>query len=78
MAKQFIVGFSDESETVRITTRKPSVSVVYRMFDEAENLARAVHFAEAVLTNMTSDYHILIVNDASTHRSTEIAEALGG
>ncbi len=78
MAKQFIVGFNDESETVRITTRKPSVSVVYPMFNEAENIERAVHFAEAVLTDMTSDYDILIVNDASTDRSTEIAEALGG
>ena len=78
MAKQFIVGLNDESETVRITTRKPSVSVVYPMFNEAENIERAVHFAEAVLTDMTSDYDILIVNDASTDRSTEIAEALGG
>ena len=34
--------------------------------------------AEAVLTDMTSDYEILIVNDASTDRSAEIAEALAG
>jgi glycosyltransferase involved in cell wall biosynthesis len=67
MAKQFIVGSNDESETV-----------VYPMFNEEENIERAVHFAEAVLTDMTSDYEILIVNNASTDRSAEIAEALGG
>jgi len=67
MAKQFIAGSNDESETV-----------VYPMFNEEENIERAVHFAEAVLTDMTSDYEILIVNNASTDRSAEIAEALGG
>ena len=60
---------------MRMTTWKPSVSVVYPMFNEEENIERAVHFAEAVLTDMTSDYEILIVNDASTARSPEIAEA---
>jgi len=46
------------------------------MFNEEENIERAVHFAEAVLTDLSSDYEILIVNDASTDRSAEIAEAL--
>ena len=59
-----------------MTTRRPGISVVYPMFNEEENIERAVHFAEAVLTDMTSDYEILIVNDASTDRSPEIAEAL--
>src|SRR5262249_10855733 len=64
------------SETARMTTKKQSISVVYPMFNEEENIERAVHFAEAVLTDMTSDYEILIVNDASTDRSAEIAEVL--
>src|SRR5216117_1109865 len=77
MAKQFIVGFDTGRETARMTTtRRPGISVVYPMFNEEENIERAVHFAEAVLTDMTSDYEILIVNDASTDRSAEIAEAL--
>ena len=59
-----------------MTKWRPSVSVVYPMFNEEENIERAVHFAEAALNNMTSDYEILIVNDASTDRSAEIAEAL--
>jgi len=76
MAKQFIVGFDTGFETARMTTWRPSVSVVYPMFNEEENIERAVHFAQAVLTDMTCDYEILIVNDASTDRSSEIAEAL--
>src|SRR5215467_7805762 len=59
-----------------MTTWRPSMSVVYPMFNEEENIERAVHFAEAVLSGMTPDYEILIVNDASTDRSAEIAEAL--
>ena len=78
MAQQSIVGFNDGPETVRMTKWRPSVSVVYPMFNEEENIERAVHFAEAVLTDITSDYEILIVNDASTDRSAEIAEALAG
>src|SRR6267154_1697164 len=55
---------------------KPSISVVYPMFNEEENIEHAVRFAEAALAYMTSDYEILIVNDASTDRSAELAEAL--
>ena len=46
------------------------------MFNEEENIERAVHFAEAVLTDIASDYEIIIVNDASTDQSPEIADAL--
>lgn len=59
-----------------MTTRKPGISVVYPMFNEEENIERAVQFAEAVLTDITSDYEILIINDASTDRSPEIAVTL--
>src|SRR6266513_340275 len=76
MAKQFIGGFETGIETARMTTRRPGISVVYPMFNEEENIERAVHFAEAVLTDLSSDYEILIVNDASTDRSAELAEAL--
>jgi cellulose synthase/poly-beta-1,6-N-acetylglucosamine synthase-like glycosyltransferase len=76
MVKQFIVGFDTGIKTAGMTTRRPSISVVYPMFNEEENIERAVRFAESVLTDMTSDYEILIVNDASTDRSAEIAEAL--
>jgi glycosyltransferase involved in cell wall biosynthesis len=39
------------------------------MFNEEENIEHAVRFAEAALAYMTSDYEILIINDASTDRS---------
>ena len=52
-----------------MTTRRPGISIVYPVFNEEENIERAVDFAEAVLTDMTSDYEVLIVNDASTDRS---------
>src|SRR2546430_11396914 len=55
---------------------KPSISVVYPMFNEEENIEHAVRVAEAALAYMTSDCEILIVNDASTDRSAELAEAL--
>lgn len=56
MAQQSIVGFNDGPETAPMTTRSPGISVVYPMFNEEENIERAVDFAEAVLTDMTSDY----------------------
>ena len=59
-----------------MTTGRPGISIVYPMFNEEENIERAVHFAEEVLTGMTTDYEIVIINDASTDRSPEIAEAL--
>src|SRR5437773_2925518 len=76
MAQQSIVGFNGGPGTARMTTRRPSISVVYPVFNEEENIERAVHFAEAVLADITSGYEILIVNDASTDRSPEIADAL--
>jgi len=54
MAQQSIVGFNDRPETTPMTTSRPGISVVYPMFNEEENIERAVHFAEAVLTDMTS------------------------
>ena len=59
-----------------MTTWRPSISIVYPMFNEEENIERAVNFAEEILTGMTTDYEIVIINDASTDRSPEIAEAL--
>lgn len=76
MAQESIIDFKRAIEAARMATWRPSVSVVYPMFNEEENIERAVHFAEAVLTEITSDYEIVIVNDASTDRSGEIAEGL--
>ena len=75
MAQQSIIGSNTEPEHCP-TPWRPAISVVYPMFNEEENIERAVHFAEGVLTDMTDDYEIIIVNDASTDRSPEIADAL--
>src|SRR5205814_10411740 len=61
---------------MRMKAWKPSISIVYPMFNEEENIKHAVRFAEGALADMTSDYEILIVNDASTDRSADVAEAL--
>src|SRR4051812_36573060 len=76
MAQQSIAGFNREAVPRVLPLRHPSISLVYPMFNEEENIERAVLFAEAVLEEMTADYEILIVNDASTDRSGEIADRL--
>jgi glycosyltransferase involved in cell wall biosynthesis len=55
-------------------TWKPSISVVYPMYNEEENIAYAVQFAEAILQTISGDYEIIIVNDCSTDTSPKIAE----
>src|SRR5204863_8350777 len=69
-------ALTPNTETVRMTTWKPSLSLVYPMFNEEENIERAVHFAATGMVDITSGYEILIVNDDSTDRSGEIAEGL--
>ena len=56
--------------------RRPSVSLVVPMFNEELNIEHAVVTATHALELYTSDYEIIIVNDASTDRSPEIAAAL--
>jgi glycosyltransferase involved in cell wall biosynthesis len=51
---------------------KPSVSAVIPMFNEEENIGHALAFLAPALERHTSDYEIIIVNDASTDRSPEI------
>ena len=52
MAQQSIVGSNTGLETSPAATWRPSISVVYPMFNEEENIERAVHFAEDVLTKL--------------------------
>ena len=76
MAHQSIAGFNQGLGGAPMTAWRPTVSIVYPMFNEEENIERAVHFAEEVLTGITTDYEIIIVDDASTDRSPEIADSL--
>jgi hypothetical protein len=69
MAQQSIVGSNTGLKTAPTATWRPSISLIYPTFNEEENIERAVHFGEPVLASITSGYEIVIVNDASTHRS---------
>jgi glycosyltransferase involved in cell wall biosynthesis len=54
----------------------PSISVVFPMWNEEAYIHRAVMGAREVLERAASDHEIIIVNDASTDRTGELAEAL--
>jgi glycosyltransferase involved in cell wall biosynthesis len=54
----------------------PSVSVVFPMYNEEDYVERAVAAARAALEDLRADFEIVIVNDASTDRTGEKADAL--
>ncbi|MCK4323535.1 MAG: glycosyltransferase family 2 protein [Armatimonadetes bacterium] len=55
----------------------PKISIVYPMYNEEDNIHRAVAMAQRELgLAADGDYEIVIVNDASTDRTGEIAQQL--
>lgn len=56
--------------------QKIGISVVFPSFNEEENIERAVRATTDVLELIVSDYEIIIVNDASTDATGDIAESL--
>jgi glycosyltransferase involved in cell wall biosynthesis len=54
----------------------PSISVVFPMYNEEAYLERAVEAAREVLEAIAPDHEIIIVDDASTDRTGELADAL--
>ena len=54
----------------------PSISVVFPMYNEEAYIHRAVAAARAGLAEVTSDHEIIIVDDASTDRTGEMADTL--
>lgn len=54
----------------------PSLSVVFPMHNEEDYLHRAVRAARASLAEVTQDWEIVIVDDASSDRTGELADAL--
>jgi glycosyltransferase involved in cell wall biosynthesis len=59
-----------------MTMKPPSVSLVFPAWNEEEYVERAVARALVVLARITTDYEIVIVDDASTDRTWEILQAL--
>jgi glycosyltransferase involved in cell wall biosynthesis len=56
---------------------RPSLSLFFPAWNEEEYVERTVSRAKVVLDRLTDDWEIIIVNDASTDRTREIAEGLG-
>ncbi|MBI3552384.1 MAG: glycosyltransferase [Elusimicrobia bacterium] len=52
------------------------LSLVYPMYNERENIAEAVAHGKAVLSSLTGDWEIIVVDDGSTDGGAEIVEAL--
>ncbi|MCX6639818.1 MAG: glycosyltransferase family 2 protein [bacterium] len=62
---------------MRDYNHKPySISVFLPAYNEEENIERAVRSTVEVLRDISDDWEVLVVNDASNDRTGEIAEAL--
>lgn len=55
---------------------RPSLSLFLPAWNEEEYVERTVGRAKVVLERLTDDWEIIVVNDASTDRTREIAEAM--
>ena len=53
-----------------------SVTVFFPMYNEENNIVKAVDTALEVLLEITDDYEVIIVNDASTDRTGEMADEI--
>ena len=56
--------------------KRPSISLFFPAWNEEDYVERAVTRALTVLPRLTDDFEIIIVNDASTDRTREIADDL--
>ena len=52
--------------------RKPTISLVIPMFNEEANIQHAIEYATDALGQHSSEYEIVIVDDASTDQSPEL------
>jgi len=55
---------------------RSSVSFVFPMFNEAENIGEAIRRATALAREIADDYEIVVVDDASTDGSGDIVDAI--
>ncbi len=56
--------------------KPPSISLFFPAWNEEDYVERAVERAVTALKKLTSDFEVIIVNDASTDRTREISEGL--
>jgi glycosyltransferase involved in cell wall biosynthesis len=55
---------------------RPSISVFFPCYNDAETIGQLVLDAEAALRTLTEDYQIVVVNDGSSDRSAEVLREL--
>jgi glycosyltransferase involved in cell wall biosynthesis len=55
---------------------RPSLSVFFPAWNEEAYVERTVSLAKQVLDRLSDDWEIIVVNDASTDRTQELAEAM--
>ena len=55
---------------------RPSISVFFPCYNDAETIGQLVLDAEAALPSLTDDYQIVVVNDGSSDRSAEVLREL--
>ena len=53
-----------------------SVSFVFPMYNEAENIAKTIHRSSALAQALASDYEIVVVDDASTDGSGDVVDKI--
>jgi glycosyltransferase involved in cell wall biosynthesis len=58
------------------TAKRHSISVMLPAYNEEENIERAVRSAVEVLNQISDDWEVIVVNDASRDRTGEIADSL--
>jgi len=56
--------------------RPRSVSFVFPMYNEAENIGQTISRASALARELTDDYEIVVVDDASTDGSADVVDGL--
>jgi glycosyltransferase involved in cell wall biosynthesis len=61
---------------VRYMTKRDSISVILPAYNEEANIERAVRSTAKVLREISDDWEVIIINDASKDCTGEIAEAL--
>lgn len=56
--------------------QKPSISVFFPCYNDAESIDKLVKDAFFVLSTLTSDYEVIVIDDASTDKSREVLKDL--
>jgi glycosyltransferase involved in cell wall biosynthesis len=72
-----MLHFSEQGKILAAGKRAAgSVSVFFPTFNEEENIEQSVRRAREALETAGVDYEVIVVNDASTDRTAEIADRL--